>query len=277
MAESHQSDIFNLLWYVFNVNPTFGTLTRRCPFPVLTLRAFMIRRAQFSQFVSLNSSLTMNRYFRLMCLAMAEICFTIPISTYGLYLNITSKPIYPWRSWSDIHSGWYTIDVYPANLFRLNQTAVVTLELSRWSLVLCAFTFFAFFGFADEARKNYKYFCTEIAKRVELFDGSTNRSTTEKARFKFRLQDLVIRKNNADTDTLTTLPTYTLRKSEHLPSLSRQDSCFSINTSHNGTHCGSDVSETIYGSPHAQLPVDRDPTIWRTTTEDPSRLSRFTI
>jgi len=125
----------------------------------------MKRRAQFNQFLSSNTSLTVNRYFRLMCLATAELIFSLPVTTYGLYLNITTRPIYPWKSWSDIHFDWYTIDTFPAVLWRASHITIVNLELSRWSLVLCAFVFFGFFGFADEARRHYRVAFWAVAKR----------------------------------------------------------------------------------------------------------------
>ncbi|KAF8809921.1 STE3-domain-containing protein [Phlegmacium glaucopus] len=123
---------------------------------VLTLRAFMLRRAQFSQFLSSTTSLSINRYFRLMALATSEILFTVPFSTYGLYLNIIEAPIYPWKSWADIHFMWYTIDTFPAILWRSNPTSLIVHESTRWSLIFCAFVFFGFFGFAEESRKNYR-------------------------------------------------------------------------------------------------------------------------
>ncbi|RDB18297.1 Pheromone B alpha 3 receptor [Hypsizygus marmoreus] len=132
---------------------------------IMTLREFMKRRAQFSQFLSSNSSLTVNRYFRLMCLATVELLVNTPISAYGLYLNISTSPIYPWKSWADIHFDWFTIDTFPGILWRSNTIQVVTLELSRWTVVFCAFTFFAFFGFADEARKQYRIIYWGILKR----------------------------------------------------------------------------------------------------------------
>nr|QQL12040.1 mating-type protein STE3.1 [Hypsizygus marmoreus] len=136
---------------------------------IMTLRAFMKRRAQFSQFLSsANSTLTVNRYFRLMSLATVELLFNTPISTYGLYLNITTSPIYPWKSWSDIHFDYFTIDTFPGVLWRNSPIQVVTLELSRWSLVFCAFLFFGFFGFADEARKHYRQAYWAVAKRFGI-------------------------------------------------------------------------------------------------------------
>nr|AVI69658.1 pheromone receptor [Cyclocybe aegerita] len=135
---------------------------------ILTLRAFMRRRAQFSQFLSSNASLTVNRYFRLMSLATIELLFNLPITTYGLYLNITGRPIYPWKSWSDIHFDWYTIDTFPAALWRSSTLMVVNLELSRWSMIFCALVFFGFFGFAEEARKNYRVAYWAIAKHFGI-------------------------------------------------------------------------------------------------------------
>nr|BAE47138.1 RCB1 [Pholiota nameko] len=133
---------------------------------ILTLRAFMRRRAQFSQLISSTASLSINRYFRLMCLATCEIIFTVPLSSYGLYLNITTKPIYRWISWSDTHFDWYTIGAFPAILWRSNSLVVIPLELNRWSIILCALVFFAFFGFAGEARKHYLIVLRAIVNRL---------------------------------------------------------------------------------------------------------------
>ncbi|KAF7344799.1 Pheromone B alpha 3 receptor [Mycena venus] len=72
---------------------------------------------------------------------------------YGLYLNITQSPIAPWISWDNTHFDFGTIDVWPVVLCKQTVTAV---ELSRWAQVFYAFIFFAFFGFAAEARKNYR-------------------------------------------------------------------------------------------------------------------------
>lgn len=123
---------------------------------VFTIRSFLRRRLQFNQFLSSNSSLTANRYFRLMALASIELLVNIPVSSYGLYININRTEIHPWVSWANTHYGWYIIDKYPALLWRMDSYTVVAVELSRWSTVFVAFVFFAFFGFADEARKHYK-------------------------------------------------------------------------------------------------------------------------
>lgn len=128
----------------------------------------MKRRAQFSQFVNANTALTVNRYFRLMCLATAELAFNLPISTYGLYLNITSQPIYPWQGWANLHFDWYSIDIFPALIWRSDRITTITLELSRWSVIFCAIVFFAFFGFAEEARKHYRMTYWAVLKRFGI-------------------------------------------------------------------------------------------------------------
>ncbi|KAJ7164082.1 pheromone A receptor-domain-containing protein [Mycena filopes] len=135
-------------------------------YSILTIRAFMKRRAQFNQFLSSNAALTTNRYFRLMALATIELAFNTPISSYGLYLNITQSPIAPWISWENTHFDFSVIDVFPALFWRSDHKTVVAVELSRWAQVFCAFIFFAFFGFAAEARKHYRLAFWAVGKRL---------------------------------------------------------------------------------------------------------------
>lgn len=124
--------------------------------PVRTLCAFAHRRLEFSQFLnSSNSSLTMSRYFRLMALAFCEILFTTPLAIFNIWLNATVSPIGPWRSWEDTHLVYSRIGQVPAFVWRSKPVLAISVETTRWVAPLCAFVFFAFFGFADEARKNY--------------------------------------------------------------------------------------------------------------------------
>nr|AOC97511.1 putative pheromone receptor [Flammulina velutipes] len=122
----------------------------------LTLRSFLRRRAQFNQFLASSSSLNANRYFRLMALASVEIFVNIPISSYGLYLNLTRSKVQPWISWDDTHFDWFTVDQFPALLWRANSDMVAVVELQRWATVIIALVFFGFFGFAEEAKKHYR-------------------------------------------------------------------------------------------------------------------------
>lgn len=124
---------------------------------VLTLRAFLKRRAQFNQFLSCNASLNASRYFRLMTLATIELCCTTPTALYGMWLNLEDSKVQPWISWADTHWHYSKVDQYPALLWRMDRIGAIGFELTRWAPVACAFIFFGIFGFADEARRHYRY------------------------------------------------------------------------------------------------------------------------
>ncbi|EJF59107.1 fungal pheromone STE3G-protein-coupled receptor, partial [Dichomitus squalens LYAD-421 SS1] len=139
---------FSFLW------PLVISLVSAC-YCVRTLINFIRRRAQFNAYLTSNSSLTPNRYFRLMAIASFEVVCTIPISAYGLYLNLSSGPLNPWISWDDTHFNYSKVDQFPAVIWRTDRNTVISFELSRWLAPFCAFVFFAFFGFAQEARIHY--------------------------------------------------------------------------------------------------------------------------
>jgi len=48
--------------------------------------------------------------------------------------------------------------------------------MSRWLIVACGFIFFAFFGFADEARRHYRHAFNSVVKRVGFSTGSMGSS-----------------------------------------------------------------------------------------------------
>ncbi|THH17673.1 hypothetical protein EW146_g3177 [Bondarzewia mesenterica] len=144
---------------------------------LLTLRAFLKRRAQFSQLISTHSSLTINRYFRLMALASADLLFTVPYSLYGLYLNLTSSPLFPWRGWADTHFQFSRVLLIPSSAWHSNHSFAFGLELSRWIVPVCAIVFFAFFGFAEEACRNYCRLFALCGRHLRLWPGSRTRAS----------------------------------------------------------------------------------------------------
>lgn len=142
----------------------------------LSIRAFMRRRAQFKELLSGNNNLNSGRYFRLMLLAGIEILCTVPFTTFFMVLNI--KRMNPWKSWENTHIYFSAVHQFPAVIWHRIPYAELALELGRWLLVLCAFLFFGFFGFADEARKNYRLAFDSVAKRVGLSTGSMSSGMT---------------------------------------------------------------------------------------------------
>jgi len=151
--------VIGIISAIYCGTPTLPSLERRS-FPNsmigLTLWSFLQRQAQFSQFMSSNSSLTMSRYFRLMALAGVELLCTTPLSVFQMVLNATAQPLDPWVSWDDTHSNFSRVRLVPAVMWTMNRWFVVGVQFNRWSGPFCAFIFFAFFGFASEARKNYR-------------------------------------------------------------------------------------------------------------------------
>ncbi len=133
----------------------------------LTLRSFYQRRAQFTTFMSSsNNAITMARYIRLMSLCICDMVLTVPLASYIMYIGSHGIRLSPWISWDDTHFDWNRVEVVPALFWRSVQGYEITVELTRWLAVFCAFFFFAMFGFASEAKNHYRLAFWWCAKRV---------------------------------------------------------------------------------------------------------------
>ncbi|KAI6143277.1 STE3-domain-containing protein [Pisolithus tinctorius] len=144
---------------------------------ICTIRELALRRAQFKELLSANRNMSSSRYFRLMGLAGIEVLGTIPIGAYTIYLNVTVEPIQPWISWANTHYDFSRVAQYPSVVWQAESSMAVSLQMSRWLYVACAFVFFGFFGFADEARRNYRLAYTSIAKKVGISTGMLSSGT----------------------------------------------------------------------------------------------------
>lgn len=138
----------------------------------LTIFTLLRREHQFSQIMSSNRNLNRGRYYRLVALSGVEALGTVPLASYLLYRFMLEKPT-PWKSWSKTHSGdnYSKIVQVPSSVWKAIPYVRFAVE-SRWFYVLCAFIFFAFFGFADEARQHYRLAFKSIATRVGLSTSS---------------------------------------------------------------------------------------------------------
>ncbi|KAI6043286.1 pheromone A receptor-domain-containing protein [Pisolithus marmoratus] len=144
-----------------------------------TIRELALRRAQFKELLSANRNMSSSRYFRLMGLAAIEVLGTIPIGAYIIYLNVTISPIQSWISWANTHYDFSRVAQYPSVVWHVNHQMAVSLQMSRYLFVACAFIFifFSFFGFADEARRNYRPAYTSFAKKVGISTGIMSSGT----------------------------------------------------------------------------------------------------
>jgi pheromone a factor receptor len=146
-------------------------------FAASTIHSFNKRRTQFKASLSHNN-VNSGRYFRLMGLASLDLCCTIPIASYIIFQSTQDGGYQPWISWKVTHAGFDQIQQIPAIIWRSDPTARVNLEMSRGLNIACALVFFIFFGFAEEARKNYWSAYTSVAKRVGYSTGSMSSGGT---------------------------------------------------------------------------------------------------
>ncbi|KAF9522496.1 pheromone B alpha 1 receptor [Crepidotus variabilis] len=144
-------------------------------YAIRSIIAFNHSRAQFNELLSSYSNLTSNRYFRLMCLAGIEALCTVPFGIYALYLNAAGG-MHKWKGFADTHWGFHRVDQYPAIMWRANREMENAHELSRWFIFICAVIFFAFFGFADEAKKNYRSAIQTVSQHLGISTFSSTSS-----------------------------------------------------------------------------------------------------
>ncbi|TFK44579.1 pheromone A receptor-domain-containing protein [Crucibulum laeve] len=179
IVQGHRFDIYEdigcypftyLTWPAFLIvlTPPLALGVASAVYCVLSIMCFRKRQAEFNEILSSNSNLTSHRYFRLMALASIEALCNIPFNITIIVLNAVNGKVQPWVSWEDTHFGFSRVDEIPAVLWKANTQIQISLELTRWLVVVCAFVFFGFFGFADEAKKHYKLALNVAAKRVGI-------------------------------------------------------------------------------------------------------------
>jgi pheromone a factor receptor len=133
---------------------------------VFTIRAFMKRRKESRDFVTTDSNLTYSYYWRLVALASVDFCFTIPLATWLVVMN-AGQGVHPWVSWNNTHLEYSHVHQIPRAVWaHWSPTNIAGLAITQWASVLCAFVFFGFFGFANEAMENYRLLASTIAKRL---------------------------------------------------------------------------------------------------------------
>ncbi len=132
----------------------------------------------FNGMLGSNKNPNQNRYIRLIALSAAQIFFTLPVTVFSLYFNAHYLTVHPWISWDDTHSNYYVVNQIPSFMWRANPISQTLLELNRWTIVIAAFLFFAFFGFAEEARRNYRKAYSFASSSLRLPDFGKSRGNT---------------------------------------------------------------------------------------------------
>jgi pheromone a factor receptor len=91
-----------------------------------------------------------------MLLAFFNMLLTVPLSVYSIYLNSHGIQLAPWISWEDVHYNFSRVVYVPSIIWRTIPAFNTSVELTRWLFPVSAFLFFALFGFASEAQKQYR-------------------------------------------------------------------------------------------------------------------------
>ncbi|KIJ64368.1 hypothetical protein HYDPIDRAFT_154822 [Hydnomerulius pinastri MD-312] len=119
----------------------------------LALYHFVRRRISFATHLqNSNSTLTTHRYLRLMAMAVTEIVWGTALTSFDLYNNI-APGLRVWDNWADVHSNFSRVDLFAT--IELPPAFLNAQYLFWWSMPASAFIFFIFFGFGEEARKEY--------------------------------------------------------------------------------------------------------------------------
>ncbi|KAI0729144.1 putative fungal pheromone GPCR, STE3-type [Fomitopsis betulina] len=176
----------------------------------LTLRAFWRRRAQFAELLSSSSALTTSRYLRLMLLCCVEMACTIPLGAFSIFINNDDVAVAPYISWANAHYDFAFVGKYPASAWMSNHPFYISVQMGRWIYPGSAFLFFALFGFAEEARRNYRIAFWAVAKRFGF--RSPSDKTKNPPLKAFRLGG----KEKSASPSGETLPPYTPR-TKHSP------------------------------------------------------------
>ncbi|VDC04675.1 unnamed protein product [Peniophora sp. CBMAI 1063] len=189
VVQSNRFNIWEDVGCFWNTYPTWVSWLIVYPWPfIISVFSWLFgglayyhlrnRAVQFAEFASSNAKLNQGRYMRLMFMTTIVLTISFMDSVQVVYQNAQAR-LFPWISWDDTHAHFGFV----AQTLRKDtpSSAVITLELQRWMPVISALVFFAFFGFADEARLHYRRAYNSLAHTVAFThstaSGSPNSSS----------------------------------------------------------------------------------------------------
>ncbi|KAI0752093.1 GPCR fungal pheromone mating factor [Fomes fomentarius] len=120
----------------------------------MALYHFVRHRVTFAAVLqNASSSLTPNCYLRLMALAITEVIWQITLTVLPMYDNIAFG-LRPWTNWADVHSDWLRVDQYhQADFLPAYRRQMI---LFFFVMPASSLLFFLFFGFGEQAMKDYR-------------------------------------------------------------------------------------------------------------------------
>lgn len=94
---------------------------------------------------------------------MTEMIWGASLTAFNLFSNV-SAGLRPWKSWANVHSNFSRVGLFPT--LSLPPHFVTTIMILWWSIPASGLIFFAFFGFGEEALKEYKKVWAWITVKV---------------------------------------------------------------------------------------------------------------
>lgn len=128
-----------------------------------------------------------------MLLSCMEMACTLPLAIFSVYINNHGVQMVKWVSWADTHFNFSFVQMVPAEIWKHNNAFRVSVEMSRWIFPACALVFFLLFGFADEARRNYR----------SVFDSVVSMFRTRRTTINSKGKECVLFFRDTDTRVLT--------------------------------------------------------------------------
>ena len=129
----------------------------------MSICAFYMHRRNLTRFISGHNN--GRRYLRLMAISTTGILGTIPLATFSIVFD-AKLGIGPWMGWASMHSHYSEVGQIAGSIWKSVPESVLALEMFRWSLVACAFIFFALFGLSAEAREKYYRLYKSLTRRM---------------------------------------------------------------------------------------------------------------
>jgi hypothetical protein len=159
-----------------------GSLDLSCSYTAhhisgLNVRVFWKSSRLAREVLGSNKSPNQSRYVRLIAFSVTQLLCLIPATIFAICYYAKSSIMHPWISWEDTHFNYSAVDQFPSFVWRSDPATTSSLEGYRWYCVCAAFSFFAFFGFAEEARKHYRLAYSFASSRLGLAEFGSSRAT----------------------------------------------------------------------------------------------------
>ncbi|KAI0078449.1 fungal pheromone STE3G-protein-coupled receptor [Panus rudis PR-1116 ss-1] len=125
---------------------------------------FIRRRIVFARHLeNSNSGLNTSRYLRLIMMAISQLFISTAATTASLVFSVKFD-YRPWTNWDDVHFNFSRIDRFPALL--IPPYALHFYTALWWIIPISSVSFFIFFGFGQEAMREYSACWTWFRTRI---------------------------------------------------------------------------------------------------------------